>query len=153
VVKTDYDLEFNGNCNQFKLMRHHLTTDSGEEFDVEVRPVHHAFAMMGTGYFDGFYDRRGFGAYRGDDVVEYDEYGLSDDGWVTFPDGRRGTPWHRELPSVVTCDGVPGFGYSCALIEGTVERYGLELARRSRQGTGYYVGRRPTRYPSRRVTG
>jgi hypothetical protein len=40
------------------------------------------------------------------------------------------------LPSVVTCNGVSGFGYSCALVEGTVERYGLDLARRSRQGNG-----------------
>jgi hypothetical protein len=149
IVKTDYDIDFNGNSNLFSVMRHHLVSDTGEEFDVEVRPAHHAFAMMGTGYFDGFNDRRGFGSYRGDDVVEHDEYRLFADGWVTFPNGRRGTPWHRELPSIVTCNGESGFGYSCALVEGTVERYGLKLAKRSRQGNGVtWEDGRPDTRPS-----
>jgi hypothetical protein len=136
IVSTDYEIDFTGNSNLFKVMRHRMVGDTGEEFDVEIRPAHHAFAMMGTGYFDGFNDRRGFGAFRGNDVVEHDSYELFEDGWVTFPDGQRGTPWHRELPSIVTCNGESGFGYSCALVEGTVERYGLHLAKRSRQGNG-----------------
>lgn len=136
IATTDYDIEFVGNSNVFTVMRHKLVSVDGEEFDIETRPAHLAFAMMGTGYFDGFTDRRGFGAYRGDDVIEHDEYQLSEDGYVTFPDGRRGMPWHRELPSIVTCNGVSGFGYSAAFVEGVVERYGLDLAKRSRQGNG-----------------
>jgi hypothetical protein len=106
--------------------------------------------MMGTGYFDGFTDRRGFGAFRGDDVVEHDEYELFDDGWVRYPDGRRGRPWHREVPSVATCNGHNGFGYSCALAEGRVERYDLDLPKRSRQGNGItWEDGRPDEAPSR----
>lgn len=136
LTEVEHAIAFVGNSNVFTSMPFDAVADSGEQFHVEVRPAHLPFAMVGTGYFDGFADRRGFGAYRGADVVEHDEYELFDDGWVRFPDGCRGQPWFREQSSVVECNGVRGFGYSCVLVEGRIEHYGLDLPKRNRQGSG-----------------
>lgn len=136
IHDVEHNVSFTGNSNLYQQMRMTLKAKDGEAFELDIRPAHISFAMIGTGYFDGFSDRRGFGAYRGDDTVETDVYHLSDDGWVTFPDGRQGKPWHREAPSFVTCNGTSGYGYSAAFVEGRVDRYGLELGARSRQGNG-----------------
>lgn len=136
IVLADHKIAFTGNSNIYTSIGLVLHGDNGEVFEVEVEPSHLPFAVHGTGYFDGFTDRRGLGAYRGDDMVEHDRYDLFADGWVRFPDGRRGKPWHRESACRTTCNGVDGFGYSSVMVEGRVERYELDLANRSRQGNG-----------------
>jgi hypothetical protein len=136
IVKAEHNIRFFGNSNMYTAMPMSLVGESGETFEVDITPAHLSFAMIGSGYFDGYNDRRGQGAYRGDDIIEHDEYELFEDGHVRFPGGRRGKPWHRELPCNVTCNGRKGFGHSLALVEGKIDRYGLCLPHRSRQGNG-----------------
>jgi hypothetical protein len=136
VVEAEHDIEFVGNSNIVRRIGLKLRGDDGETYAVEIEPAHIPLAMIGSGYFDGFDDGLGMGVYRGDDIQQYDEYQLFEDGLVGFPDGRRGRPWHRELLVVVTCNAEVGTGYTATLVEGKIERYGLDLPPRSEKGNG-----------------
>jgi hypothetical protein len=136
VVEAEHDIEFVGNSNIVRRIALKLRGDDGQTYAVEIEPAHIPLAMIGSGYFDGFDDGLGMGVYRGDDIQQYDEYQLFEDGLVGFPDGRRGRPWHRELLVVVTCNGDVGTGYTATLVEGKIERYGLDLPPRSEKGNG-----------------
>ncbi len=136
VVAVEHNIEFVGLSNIVRRVALTLDMTSGRQYEVVSEPSTLATALIGTGYYDGFSDRRGLGTYRGDDVVETDRYELFDDGWVKFPNGRRGMPWDREQCAPVSCDGEPGFGYVMVVAEGWVERYGRTFPERSRQGNG-----------------
>jgi hypothetical protein len=126
VTAIDLDADFYSGTRAFSQIRAHVACASGASHDIVVEPLLRGFSMDGTGYDWGWNDGQGLGVYRGEQYVEADVYDLGDPETVRRPDGEERSPMHRETPSRVTVDGIPGTGHQVFVVTGAVPYLGLE---------------------------
>lgn len=97
----------------------------GEHYALRGTPLSEGFVYQGYGYFNGYRDQRGLGAWRGEDVLEGETYDVSDQanirdlsGHVTFP-----SVLPHEYPLAITLNGQPGMADSMVGFMGLHPRY------------------------------
>ncbi len=100
-------------------------TAAGERFELRGTPLSEGFVYQGYGYFNGYRDQRGLGAWRGDNVLEGETYDVADQanvrdlsGHVTFP-----SVLPHEYPLAITLNGKPGMADSMVGFTGPHPRY------------------------------
>lgn len=125
IVDATHEIEFVPGTRAYQRAVLVATTDSGDEWRIEAEPTTTAWAYVGTGYDNGFNDRKGLGAWRGSELLEHDTYDVTHPEDVVLPDGSTVRPTHREQPARLTVNGRPGLGHLPIMSVGRVERYGL----------------------------
>jgi hypothetical protein len=125
IVAVELGADFFPGTRAFSSIHARWTGASGHVYDVVTEPLLRGFSMDGTGYDWGWNDGQGLGVYRGESYAECDVYDLSDPELVVRPDGSSRRPMHRETPSRVTVDGVPGTGHQVFIATGPVRYLGL----------------------------
>lgn len=126
IVEVEHDAVFHPGTRQYSAARVRMTTDDGQRWDADVKPVLTAWAYAGTGYGAGFNDRKGLGYYRGPEVVmESDVYDVRDPEKVFLLDGTPTPSGHREQPALVTINGKPGYAHFPIMVGGRNARYGF----------------------------
>lgn len=103
----------------------------GGEWTIEMVPISASVVMKGLGYSLGYTDERGFGVWRGEDHIEYDEYGVAHPEDVVMPDGTIDRPYHRDCGVTVTVTSptgavTTGAGHCAILPIGPVDRPGID---------------------------
>jgi hypothetical protein len=74
-----------------------FVTADGDEVAIELEPLAAPFVYPGLGYADGFHDRNGLGAFRGEEVVEVDRYAVGDPEHIVDQSGQRNFPTRPQL--------------------------------------------------------
>jgi hypothetical protein len=97
----------------------------GKDYEFLGTPLSAPFAYQGYGYHDGYWDEKGLGAWRGDNVIEGETYDVSDPEHVIDRGGRRTFPrtMPLEYPLKVLVNGKPGYSDSMVGITGPHPRY------------------------------
>jgi hypothetical protein len=123
------EVELHPGTRRFVKVTFRAATATGEELTWVCTPLGSAVAMQGLGYSGGYDDRRGLGAWRGDDVLEYDEWNVSDPATIVYPDGSSNQHWHRIQPvslTLTTAQGeTAGTGSMTLILSGHLPRHGL----------------------------
>jgi hypothetical protein len=89
---------------RFKSVTIHAKMANGATLSVECKRIGSAIAMQGLGYSGGYNDRKGLGAWRGDDVVEEDVWNIEHPARIIYPGEREPDEhWHRIQPVAVQC--------------------------------------------------
>jgi hypothetical protein len=105
----DHDLEFyeDGNLKQGAVT---LVLADGEKLQIEFEPLTSPHVYVGFGYHDGYNDRMGLGAARGDDVLEADSYCVGDPANLVDNSGGRDLSGLQQLdmPNRVVVNGRSG---------------------------------------------
>lgn len=104
--------------------------DAGE-WTIDIVPISHSLAMKGLGYSLGYTDEKGFGVWRGENHVEYDQYDVSHPEDVVMPNGTVDRPYHRDCAVTVTVTSpsgevTTGAGHCAILPIGPTKRSGVE---------------------------
>ncbi|MBV9824195.1 MAG: hypothetical protein JO001_00720 [Alphaproteobacteria bacterium] len=97
----------------------------GQFYELRGIPVSDGFVYQGYGYYDGYWDSKGLGAWRGDNIVEGEIYDVSDQAKITDLSGRRQFPavLPHEYPLSITLNGAPGMADSMVGFVGPHPRY------------------------------
>jgi hypothetical protein len=112
VARVTHEASYVDGTGRFSCLRLGIVDDEGRCFDVTMTPSGRSWVFRGSGYDRGFSDGRGLGVWRGDDVVEVDEYDLTHvEDVVMAPGADPVRPRHREQPVDVVVDGSPGAGH------------------------------------------
>ena len=123
------EVELHPGTRRFTKATFRAATATGEELTWVCTPLGSAVAMQGLGYSGGYHDRRGLGAWRGDDIVEYDEWDVCDPATIIYPDGSSNQHWHRIQPVSLTLTTIAGetagTGSMTLILSGNLPRYGL----------------------------
>ena len=103
-------------------------TAGGQSYQFVGTPLSPPFAYQGYGYYDGYWDKKGLGAWRGDEVIEGEAYDVSNPEKVLDLGGRREFPrtMPLEYPLKVLVNGKPGYSDSMVGITGRHPRYNPE---------------------------
>lgn len=129
IAGAGMEVELYPGTRRFARVTFRAATATGEQLTWVCTPLGAAVAMQGLGYSGGYDDRRGLGAWRGDDVVEYDEWDVSDPATIVYPDGSSDQHWHRIQPvslALTTAEGqTSGTGSMTMILSGNLPRYGL----------------------------
>jgi hypothetical protein len=104
--------------------------DAGE-WKIDIVPISHSLAMKGLGYSLGYTDEKGFGVWRGENHIEYDQYDVSHPEDVVMPNGTVDRPYHRDCAVTVTVTSpsgevTTGAGHCAILPIGPTNRSGVE---------------------------
>src|SRR3546814_1152822 len=125
------EVELHPGTRRFAKATFRAATATGEELTWACTPLGSAVAMQGLGYYGGYDDRRGLGAWRGDDLVEYDEWDVSDPATIVYPDGSSDQHWHRIQPvslTLTTAQGqATGTGSMTLILSGNLDRKSTRL--------------------------
>lgn len=90
-----------------------VTDALDRNWSIAARPSGRAWVFRGAGYDRGYSDGRGLGCWRGDDLVEVDEYDVAHvDDVVLAPGAAPVRTRHREQPVDVVVNGTPGAGHT-----------------------------------------
>lgn len=84
--------------HRFRTAQLDLELEDGRQLSFALNPHGSSVAMHGLGYSGGYRDGRGLGAWRGDHVVEYETWDVSDPEVVVLDDGSTSRPLHRLQP-------------------------------------------------------
>jgi hypothetical protein len=109
IVDADLDWELYPGSTAWRRAEIRATTEDGAKWEIEAKPLHTAWAYLGTGYDHGWTDCRGLGAYRGSFAMEHDVYDVSDPALVfLLPEKTPLQMLHREQPASILVNGQPG---------------------------------------------
>ena len=99
---------------------------TGTTWRMEVQPTA-TFIYQGFGYIDGWADKQGLGAWRGEFAMEGDRYDLRDPAHMLDESGRHQFGGHGMLHSHfdMQLNGRPGHGEGVVLLMAQHPRYGL----------------------------
>ena len=102
-----------------------LTDEDGREWRIEVRPTKQ-FIYQGFGYMNGWSDKQGLGAFRGDAAMESERYDLRDPTNMIDESGLHLFGKHGLIHShyALTLDGEIGHGEGIAVLLSQHRRYG-----------------------------
>jgi hypothetical protein len=100
-------------------------TAAGARHELRGTPLSDGFVYQGYGYYNGYRDQRGLGAWRGNDVLEGETYDVSDQANVRDLSGHATFPpiLPHEYPLAITLDGTPGMADSMVGFTGPHPRY------------------------------
>jgi hypothetical protein len=103
------------------------TTASGAEIALTLTELMHPMAYIGFGYLDGWGDRLGLGAYRGDVLEESDVFDVYDVSAVRDQSGARefGAFTLLDQPFAITANGASGCMEVVAALRPGHQRYSL----------------------------
>lgn len=124
IVKVEHDIEFEPGSLSFARGRFRLTDSFGEVHTMEAERFT-AYVYQGYGYIDGYWDKAGLGAYRGDLLVEGDRYDLRNVAKPVDESGHHDFSRMQLLqtPCRIVFDGKPGLADCAAFILPLYERY------------------------------
>jgi hypothetical protein len=114
-----HEFVFPASSRQYDRGTLFVTLENGEQHTVEFTRTIPGTILKGYGgHGEGFRDKKGFGVYRGELLVEHDIYDLDDPLMRQLP---------VEQPLTVTVDGKPGgWGIGTVLAVGELPRLGLK---------------------------
>ena len=100
-------------------------TAGGDRYELRGTPLSDGFVYQGYGYYNGYWDQRGLGAWRGDGIVEGETYDVSDPSSVRDLSGRVTFPavLPHEYPLAITLNGAAGMADSMVGFTGPHPRY------------------------------
>lgn len=126
VEAVEYEFSFPDGSRNYERARVMVTTSPGEKWEITCSRLMQPYVMRGTGYDSGYRDGRGLGFYRGDSLVEWDTYDLTEPGSVRIlPGGEELPHFHREQLVHVEVNGAPGTGHFTVLPVGALPAYGV----------------------------
>jgi hypothetical protein len=126
IANIDHDLRFHPGTRVLDRATFVLQLGNSEQWRVEAQSVGRPWVHRGGGYDGGFFDGKGHGVWRSNDLlIEQDVYDVSDMEAVVMSDGCVCRPTHREQFARASVNGVGGFAYIPCIVVGAHPRYDI----------------------------
>lgn len=130
VEDLELEVQLHDGTRRFRHASLRAQLDDGTVLRLDAAAIGAAIAMQGLGYSGGYDDHKGLGVWRGEQVVELDQWDVSAPARIDYGNGKSSEHWHRIQPVAVTAthdDRVShGTGSMTLVLSGRIASLGLE---------------------------
>jgi hypothetical protein len=128
IIDAHQELSFAASDRYYRSGRLEMRASDESLWVLEPEPTMHGTVVTGLGYYDGFLDRKGHGAYR-EPLIEWDTYDLSKPNVFQSDREQQTRPrsWVQQ-PAPIKLNGRAGMADFSAFGSGELPKYGLSAA-------------------------